>query len=143
MKMFLGNTPIKGMKIGTNTDDATLVASDLQAGVTAYAKGKKVTGTGKCFSFATYGKMETNLADYVPSQINVIEIASLDYHIKSLIAFDNMQSVDFSIEQTIGSVVIDSTEYPITVRCKNSILTLNCEKTITLEVFLGEDNYHD
>lgn len=28
MKMYFGNTPVKSLKIGANTDDASLVASN-------------------------------------------------------------------------------------------------------------------
>ena len=146
MKMYLGDTPIKLMNIKhyeLDTNDATMVASDLQSGVTCYAKGKKVIGTGKSFEFAHYGGFETNSMNYIPSIINVIEIASVDYPIKSLVDLNSMKngSFDFSIEQPIGMVVIDNTEYPITLNIDGSILKLNCEKIITLQVFLGKDNY--
>lgn len=144
MKLMYGNVPVKSMNIHhfeMDTNSATMVPSDLQAGVTAFAKGKKVTGTGRCFEFATYGKFKTNSVIFIPSIINTIEIASLDYPIKSMIALSDMVDVDFSIEQTIGSVIIDDIEYPITVTIENSILTLNCEQTISLQVFLGRDNY--
>lgn len=144
MKMLLGNTPVKSLNVhhfDMDTNDATMFASDLQAGVTAYARGQKITGTGRCFEFANYGVMETNLPDYIPTQINVIEIASLDCPIKNLIALNNMRNVDFSVEQTIGIAVIDGVEYPITVKCNGNIMTLNCEKTITLQSFYGKDNY--
>jgi hypothetical protein len=124
-----------------STNDCTAIPSDLQAGVTCVAKGKKITGTGKSFEFATYGALETNSMDYVPTTINVIEIASIEYPIKSSIALNKITDIDFSTEQNIGTVVVDSIEYPITVSIENSILTLNCEKTIWLQVFLGRDNY--
>ena len=145
MKMIYNGTPMKSMKVNhyeVSTQDCTAIPSDLQAGITCVSKGKKITGTGKSFEFATYGKIQTNLADYIPSKIIVIEIASIDYPIKSLIAFDTMHSIDFSIEQTIGAVIVDNIEYPVTAKYKDSLLTLNCEKTIYLEVFLGKDNYY-
>ena len=144
MKMFLGNTPVNSLNVHhfeMNTNDATVFASDLQAGVTCYARGQKITGTGKCFEFATYGSIQTNMAEYIPSPINVIEVASLDYPIKNFIALNKMESTDFSTEQTIGIVLVDNVEYPITVSIDGYFLTLNCEKTITLQVFLGKDNY--
>jgi hypothetical protein len=144
MKMMYGNVPIKSLNIKhyeMDTNDCDMIASDLQAGKTAVARGKKIVGTGKSFEFATYGGMETNSMDYVPTIINVIQITSVDYPVKSSIALNKMENFDFSTEQTIGVVVIDNIEYPITVSIENSILTLNCDKTITLEVFLGKDNY--
>lgn len=38
-----------------STYDADLTPVDMQLGRTAYVKGEKITGTGKCFEFATYG----------------------------------------------------------------------------------------
>ena len=144
MKMMYNGVPIKSLNIKhyeMSTQDATLRESDMQAGVTAYARGRKITGTGKSFEFASYGTTRTNMADFVPAQINVIEVASINYPIRSLIAFDNMYDIDFSTEQTIGMVTIDGVEYPITSQFNGFIFTLKCEKTIDLEVFLGKDNY--
>lgn len=61
--------------------------------------------------------------------------------IKSSIDFNNMRNIDFTVEQTVGAAIIDGIEYPIVASVKNSIFTLNCEKTITLEIFFGKDNY--
>jgi hypothetical protein len=144
MKLMYGNVPVKSMNIHSyelNTNDATLKASDMQAGVTAYAKGQKITGTGKCFEFASYGNFQTNMADYMPVLINVIEIASIDYPIKSVFSLYETKDVDFSIEQNVGIVTIDNVEYPIAIKIENSLMTLKCEKEITLEVFCGKDNY--
>jgi hypothetical protein len=144
MKMLLGNTPVNSLNVKyfeMDTNDCTMVASDLQAGITAVARGQKITGTGKSFEFASYGTTRTNMADFIPAQINVIEVASIDYPIRSLISFDNMYNIDFSIEQTIGMVTIDGVEYPITSQFDGLTFTLKCEKTIDLEVFLGKDNY--
>ena len=144
MKMYLGETPVKSLNIKhyeLDTNSATMVASDLQAGVTAFAKGKKVTGTGKSFEFAYYGQVETNLPLYVPNNINVVEVASTIYPIKLIIALNNMENVDFTIEQIVGTVTIDGVEYNISVQALNNILTISCEKSISLQVFYGKDNY--
>lgn len=141
MKLMLGGTPVKKMMIHNDTMDATMVASDLQAGVTAYANGQKVTGTGKSFEFASYGAMETNSIEFVPTLINTIEVASINYPIKSSIALYDVKNIDFTVEQNVGTVIINGINYPISVSINNNILTLKCEKTITLEVFLGKDNY--
>lgn len=139
-----GNVPVKSMNIHhfeMDTNDATLKPYDMQTGVTAYAKGQKVIGTGKAFEFASYGSMETNSMDFVPSLINTVEIGSVDYPIKSSITFNNMKNINFAIEQDVGTVTVDGAEYPITITIENSILTFNCEKTITLQFFYGKDNY--
>ena len=144
MKMFYGNTPIKSANIKhyeMNTNDATLIPSDLQAGVTAYAKGRKVTGTGKSFEFAQYGQIEANQARYVPNNINVVEIASLTYPIRLNIALNNMEFVDFTTEQTVGFVLIDNVEYEVKAQAVNNFLTISCEKSFSLEIFYGKDNY--
>ena len=144
MKMMYNGTQIKSLNVKhyeLSSNDCDMIASDLQAGKTAVARGKKITGTGKSFEFATYGALETNSMDFVPTVINVIEITSVDYPVKSSIALYDMKNVDFTIEQNIGSVTVDGVEYPITVNINNSILTLNCEKTIMLQVFMGRDNY--
>lgn len=49
MKLCLGSTSVKSLnirKLDVDTNDATVVASDMQSGSIAYAKGQKVTGTG-------------------------------------------------------------------------------------------------
>lgn len=49
MKCYLGISPVKSLdirKLDVDTNDATVVASDMQSGSIAYAKGQKVTGTG-------------------------------------------------------------------------------------------------
>ena len=144
MKMYLGNTPIKSLNIKhyeMDTNSATMVPSDLQAGVTAFAKGKKVTGTGKSFEFASYGEIDTNTPVFSPSIINVVEIASVSYPIKLSIELRNMKDTDFLTVQTIGYALIDNVEYPITAQVNGDILTFACEKTIKLQYFCGKDNY--
>lgn len=145
MKMMYNGIPIKSLNIKhyeIDTNSCDMIASDLQAGKTAVARGKKIIGTGKSFEFATYGASRTNMPEYIPTVMNIIEIASLDYPIKSMIAFKDMFNTDFSTEQTIGAVVIDNVEYPITIKIEEPFLTFNCEKTVTLQTFYGKDNYY-
>lgn len=141
MKMCLGNTPINFVNLGTDTDDATLVASDLQAGVTAYAKGRKVTGTGKSFSFAIYGTCKTNRLNVAPETINVIQIGSFQYPIKMTIPFKDMRIHDFSTAQQMAEVTIDGIIYPIIVSMQNGLLNITCDQTIDIELFYGRDEY--
>lgn len=144
MKMYYGNVPIKSMNIKhyeMDTNDATVLASDLQNGVTCYARGSKITGTGKIFEFADYGAFKTNIPIIIDNMINVIEITSTAYPIKSEIPLSEMKNIDFSVSQLIASVVIDAVEYPITTTIDDGMLILYCDKSVTLQVFYGKDNY--
>lgn len=140
MKLMLGGTPVKKMMIHNDTMDATMVASDLQAGVTAYANGQKVTGTGKSFEFANYGAIKTNTSRYIPNNINVIELASSEYPIKLTLELDAMKNTDFSNKQ-VAIVNIDGTDYDLTVNAGSNLLNIVCDKTFTLQLFYGKDNY--
>ena len=142
MKIMVGNTPLKSAKIHCyDTSDATMIASDLQAGVTGWAKGKKITGTGKSFEFTQYGGLRTNAAQYVPTNINVIEIACTTNPVQLNIALSDMKNTDFTVSQNIGSVTVDGIAYPLTAQAVNNILTVSCDKTVTLQAFYGKDNY--
>lgn len=141
MKMYLGNTAVNSMKVGTNTDDATLVASDLQSGVSGYARGKKVIGTGKAFSFASYGTGYTNVPIVIPNTINTIYIGSLQYPTRMIIGMNDMFSIDFSASNNVAEITIDGIVYPITMSVQNGMLTLACDKTINIEMFYGRDEY--
>lgn len=144
MKLCLGNTPVKSLnirKLDVDTNDATIVASDMQSGMTAYAKGVKVTGTGKSFAFAFYGSRETNIAIPVPSTINVIDVSSMVYPVQMLIAFSEMKDADFTVETQIANVVINGTTYPITAQVADSKLTLSCSQAISLQLFYGKDEH--
>lgn len=141
MKLMLGGTPVKKMMIHNDTMDATMVASDLQAGVTAYANGQKVTGTGKSFEFACYGGLETNSPQYIPNDVNVIEIASMNNPIQLNIMLNQMKNIDFTSKQNVATVIVDGVSYPLAVQASDNFLTVSCDKSISLEVFYGKDNY--
>lgn len=144
MKLMYGNVPVKSLNIHSyelNTNDCDMVASDLQSGKTAVARGQKITGTGKSFEFAYYGAIETNFPIYIPNNINVIEVASMYYPIQLSIAISDMKDIDFTIVQTVCDVVIDGVVYPLTIQASNNILTATCDKDIKLQVFYGKDNY--
>lgn len=144
MKMMYNGTQIKSLNVKhyeMDTNDCDMIASDLQAGKTAVARGKKITGTGKSFEFARYGAFETNLPMIVPNIINVVEIASTTHPIKTKTPLNELRNVDFSTPQIIGSVVIETNEYPITAVVDGMFLTFSCDKTVTLQIFYGKDNY--
>lgn len=80
--MIYGGVPVNSMKISyyeMDTNDCDMIASDLQAGKTAVARGQKITGTGKSFEFATYGYITTNIPTPIPTNINVIHLGCMEY----------------------------------------------------------------
>ena len=144
MKLMYGSVPVKSMNIHSyelSTNDCTAIPSDLQAGVTCVAKGKKITGTGKSFAFATYGRWKTNESDIIPTVINVIQVGSTDYSLRMTIPVGVMHSYDFTVPQKIAEVTIDGEVYPITADVQSGELSISCEKTINLELFIGKDEY--
>lgn len=144
MKMFYGNVPVNSMKVKhyeMNTNDSNLKPSDMQSGIVAYGKGKRIVGTGKAFEFASYGNWTTNLPFVVPAIVNVVQIGSLDYSIRMIVPVGNMALLDFTIPQKIAEVTIDGVTYPITVIVQNGMLTASCEHTINIQLFFGKDNY--
>lgn len=141
MKMYLGNVPVKALYTHTDTDEGNITAPDMQSGMIAFAKGVKLTGTGKAFAFASYGQISTNKALPVPSIINVIEVSSLTYPVKMNIALSSMKNTNFSTIQKIGAVTINGTAYDITAQVSNNMLTVGCSKNISLEVFYGRDEH--
>lgn len=144
MKMIYGGVPVNSLKVKhyeVSTADATTVPSAVQAGLTYYANGQKQTGTGKSFEFAYYGQFETNDTMFIPSVINVVEISSLMYPIQLTISLSDMKYTDFSVEQSIGNVIVDNIAYPIRVIVANNRISITCDQTIPIEVFYGKDNY--
>lgn len=141
MKMYLGDVPVKALYTHTDTDEGNITAPDMQSGMIAFAKGVKLTGTGKAFAFASYGQISTNKALPVPSIINFIEVSSLTYPVKTNIALSSMKNTGFSTIQKIGTVTINGTAYDITAQVSNNMLTVGCSKDIDLEVFYGRDEH--
>lgn len=144
MKLIYGGVPYNTTKVRhyeTNTNDATLQSSDLQAGVTAYAKGQKITGTGKCFEFAGYGDFEANDTWFIPSEINVVQISCTNHPIQALVKVSDTNYLSFTTEQYIGNLIFDNTNYPINVSVIDNILSITCDIQTTFQVFYGKDNY--
>jgi hypothetical protein len=124
-----------------STNDCTAIPSDLQAGVTCVAKGKKITGTGKSFSFATYGGWLTNESDFVSTVINTVLIGSVDYPVIMTVPMNEMRFYDFSSPQKVADVVVDGVTYPITLSVQDGEFLVTCEKTINIQLFIGKDEY--
>jgi hypothetical protein len=144
MKMIYGGVPVNSLKVRhyeIDTNSATVQPSDLQAGVTCFARGQKVTGTGKSFEFANYGQYTTNSSKYVPTNINIVEVASSEYPIKLNMNLSLMKDTDFSQEQNIATVIIDGKEYDLVISVKSNIMKVVCDKTVQLQIFYGKDNY--
>lgn len=144
MRLCLGNTSIGSFnvsKLDIDTNDATIVAADMQSGSTAYARGQKITGTGKSFAFAYYGVKQTNYPIPVPSSINVIDISCLTNAIQMTIDITQMKDVDFTTEQKLGDIIVNGVNYPIVSTVEEGVLTLSCDQDIQLQVFYGKDNY--
>ena len=144
MKMMYNGTQIKSLNIKhyeISTNDCDMIASDMQAGKTAVARGKKITGTGKSFEFASYGGFKTNSPIPVPAMVNVVEVACTGYPVQLSIELSLMKGINFAESQTVGNVVINGATLPLIARVENNILTITCSETIALEVFYGKDNY--
>ena len=143
--MIYNGTPINSMKVKhyeMSTADATLKASDMQAGVTAYAKGKKVTGTGKCFSFAMYGNCASNISFPIPvSVINTINISSDNNNVKLAGKMFDFRNFDFTTSQTIATISVDGIDYDIRFKVENNFITISCDKNVTLQVMFGKDDH--
>lgn len=144
MKMMYNGTQIKSLNIKhyeIDSNFATVEPSDMQAGKTAVARGKKITGTGKSFEFAWYGQVETNQQLHIPSDINVIEVSSTSYPVQLTIALSDMKNHDFSVAQTVCKAIVNGASSDIIVTATNNSLLLSCDKNIKLQVFYGKDNY--
>jgi hypothetical protein len=124
-----------------DTNDCDMIASDLQAGKTAVAKGRKIVGTGKCFKFALYGGWSTNLPDFIRDNINVIHLGCEQYPLRMTVLLQDMKTHDFSVAQKMAEVTVDSVVYPIVVSAQDGMLDIVCDKTIDIELFYGKDEY--
>lgn len=145
MKMIYNGTPVKSLNVHhfeMNTNDCDMVASDLQAGKTAVARGQKITGTGKCFSFAFYGRCNSNEIIPIPvSTVNTVLISADSYAVKMTKTILELQGLDFTNPQDVAVITIDGTDYMVTVQTSNSMITVACEKTVALQVLFGKDEY--
>lgn len=144
MKMMYNGTEIKSLNIKhyeMDTNSATVQPSDLQAGVTCFGRGKKITGTGKCFEFAFYGQMESNDSLIIPCEVNVVQVATVDYPMSSTTPITKTKNLDFTTPQTVGNVVINNVTCPVNITVQNNEISISCGEAVTFEVFFGKDNY--
>lgn len=132
---------IKAHNVAIPTDDATIVPSALQKGLIAYGNNQRIVGTGKSFEFASYGGLQTNTDVYIPSDINVIELSSLDYPIKLTSELVSHKNIDFSTDKVVAKVTVSGTDYDLVVNAKSNNLTVKCNKSLNLQAFYGKDNY--
>lgn len=145
MKMMYNGTQIKSLNIKhyeISTNDATLKESDMQAGVTAYARGKKITGTGKAFSFALYGGFSSNVTIPIPVEsINTVSISCTTYPVRMITPIEDLRFDDFSTAKTVAMMTADNIDYPIAISVLNNMITITCDKSTTLQVVFGKDEY--
>lgn len=145
MKMIYNGTPVKSLNVHhfeQDTNSATVQPSDLQAGITCFARGQKVTGTGKAFVFATYGGCLSNSIIPIPvAEINTVSIGCAEYPTKMSQPIQELRYLDFSTAKTVATITVDGSDYPIALTAANNMITISCEKTATLEVVFGKDEY--
>lgn len=142
MQLRLGDTKVKALMIHNDTSDATLKASDMQAGVTGYANGQKITGTGKAFVFALYGSASSDAMIPLPVEtINTILLGCANNPIKMVDTVVAMRDYDFSSDKQVATVNVGGTDYPITLRITGGIATFGCSQKVTLQILIGKDEY--
>ena len=145
MKLYYGDIPITSIKVANyelSTNDCTATASDLQAGITCVSKGKKITGTGKCFEFATYGRFTTNVSTYIPyDSINTIVVSSTDGAVKMIDEISNLRNLDYSTAQEIAKIILDGVEYSLTVQIVNNQIMFGCAQDVSIQAMIGKDNF--
>lgn len=144
MKMIYNGTPVKSLNVHhfeQDTNSATVQPSDMQAGTTCFARGKKVTGTGKAFEFAMYGTWVTNLPIVIPTMVNVVQISSIVYPIRMRTPVHDTTNLDFSTPQTIAEANIENEIFPITVFIQDGMLFISCDLQIDIDFFIGKDRY--
>lgn len=142
MKLSIGDTVLKSVMVHTDSDDATLVASALQSGLSGYAGGQKVVGTGKAFAFAFYGRVFSNDVIPIPiSDINTISIASDTNSIRMTDSIVNFREFDFSTAKSVAVVTVNSVDCDVTVQVSNNTVTFTCSQNVGLQIVLGKDDY--
>lgn len=144
MKMYLGGTPVKTMKVKhfeVDTNSATVEPSAVQAGLIYFAKGRQEVGTGKAFAFASYGSAPLNSMIPIPVPINVVWISSTTYPVRSALSFTDVLNVDFSTNPIIAYITVDGTDYPINLKINKNIMTISCDYSTLVELFYGKDEY--
>ena len=145
MKLIYGGVPYNTTKVNhyeIDTNSATVQPSDMQAGVTCFARGEKVTGTGKAFEFATYGRFIANVGTPIPAiDINTIVVPSTEGFVKTNDEINNFRNLDYSVSQEIAKIILDGVEYPLTVKITNNRITFGCTQRVSIQAMIGKDNF--
>lgn len=136
-----------------STYDADITPENMQHGMTAYAQGKKVVGTGKCFEYAVYGARQLqSLKDedgnnrygfsiYAVTEPNIIFLASTE---NGDIVLQSSHIVDLA-DNAVAVVGINHTSSgEVTASYSDNRLKIilgNTENQSTrLRYFFGKDN---
>ena len=155
MAVFLigkGNKPHKAHYTSVLTEpssyDADITPENMQRGMSAYAKGKKVIGTGKCFEFAEYGLYRVKKLDngYYGIAIELGEGANTFFIVptgKGDIVVQTANGIEVGNEPekigenttSEGDVLVSYVEGQVMV-----YITKITSTSTTLRVFIGKDN---
>lgn len=145
MKLIYGGVPYNTTKVNhyeIDTNSATVQPSDLQAGVTCFARGERVVGTGKAFAFAFYGDIITNIPYSFPlCGVNTIIISSFSNPIKMNMSINDIRQNKTISNLAIGMISINGINYPISVTVDDTGFTFHCEEMIAIQGFCGKDEH--
>lgn len=141
-----------GVLLEPSTYDADITPENMQRGMTAYAKGKKVIGTGKCFAFASYGiygvekktneKGETEYCFVVDcnSDFNIIFLSTKSGG--DVFTQDKFKVLEKNEKVTIGTNITTITDIKVSLKDGFVFISMPKVKNETTQaiIFIGKDN---